>query len=43
MGPVAAFSSRVETLWTFADVGKGRGRSKRHSRTGVTRVCGAVG
>ena len=41
MGPVAAFSSRVETLWPFANVGRarwaGRGRSKRHSRTGVAR------
>ena len=28
MGPVAAFSSRVETLWPFADVGRARWRGE---------------
>ena len=32
MGPVAAFSSRVETLWPFANVGRARWRGEDAAR-----------
>ena len=45
-GPVSVFSCRGETLRPSANVGQGeiagRGRSKRHSQTGLARVRGDV-
>ena len=47
MGPVAAFSSRVETLWPFANVGRARWRGEDAARDtlgpGWREFAGAVG
>ena len=47
MGLVSVFSRRRETRDRLRTLRRarwrGRGRSKRHSRTGVARVCGDVG